>query len=54
MAINIEKIKADLESYGIKNPEKIYYNPSYEELFEHEMDRPLKALIKAYYQNWEL
>jgi len=47
MAINLEKIKADLESYGIKNPEKIYYNPSYEELFEHEMHTDLEGFEKG-------
>jgi phosphoenolpyruvate carboxykinase (ATP) len=31
----------DLSMYGITNVEKIYYNSSFEELFEHEMDPSL-------------
>ena len=38
MAIDLRKINADLQSYGITDVKEIYYNPSFEELFNHEMD----------------
>lgn len=47
MAVNIDKIKADLKSYGIHDVEKLYYNSSYEELFKHEMDPSLKGFEKG-------
>ncbi len=47
MAIDTEKIRTDLEGYGIKATEKIYYNPSYEELFEHEMKPELEGFEKG-------
>ena len=40
-----EKIIKDLENYGITGVKKLYYNPSYEELFEMEMD---PALISSW------
>ena len=43
MSRNIQKIHKDLESYGINNVKELYYNPSYEELFELEMDSDLKG-----------
>ncbi|MCB0807067.1 MAG: phosphoenolpyruvate carboxykinase (ATP) [Bacteroidales bacterium] len=47
MAVNIDKIKADLEGYGIKNVKHLYYNSSYEELFQHEMDPSLSGYEKG-------
>lgn len=47
MAENMEKIVADLKSYGITHAEKIYHNPSYELLFEHEMDPSLEGYDKG-------
>ena len=38
MAKNIEEIKMALASYGINEVNEIHYNPSYEELFEAEMN----------------
>ncbi len=38
MSRNLQKIYKDLESYGINDVKELYYNPSYEELYEHEMD----------------
>jgi phosphoenolpyruvate carboxykinase (ATP) len=43
MAVNIEKLRKDLESYGIKDVQQIYYNLSYDELYEHETDPTLKG-----------
>lgn len=40
--------KTDLIMYGIHDVEEIYHNPSYEELFEHEMDPSLKGYEKGY------
>jgi phosphoenolpyruvate carboxykinase (ATP) len=47
MAVNNEKIIADLKGYGIHDVKKIYYNPSYDELFEHEMDPKLEGYEKG-------
>ncbi len=41
MSRNLQKIHKDLESYGINDVKELSYNPSYEELFEHEMDPSL-------------
>ena len=38
---------ADLEQYGITNAEEIFYNPSYELLFEHETNPDLKGYEKG-------
>ncbi len=35
---DLSKIKKDLESYGITDVKELYYNLSYDELFEHETD----------------
>jgi len=43
MAVSIDKIRKDLESYGITDVKEIYYNPSYDLLFEHETDPSLKG-----------
>lgn len=41
MAVSIEKIRMDLKGYGIEDVKEIYYNPSYDLLFEHETDPSL-------------
>jgi len=41
----------DLSVYGITNVEHIYYNPSYEELFEHEMDPSLEGFERGILTN---
>ena len=43
----MEKIKSALESYGIKDIKEIVYNPSYETLFEEEMNPELEGYEKA-------
>lgn len=48
MAKNIEKVKKDLVSYGITKVEDIYYNLSYEELFEHETSPELEGYEKGF------
>ncbi len=40
--------KVDLSKYGIQDVKKIYHNPSYEMLFEHETDAGLEGLEKGY------
>jgi len=47
MAINIEKIRTDLKSYGIIDPKEIFYNPDFEVLFKHEMDNNLNGYEKG-------
>ncbi len=37
----------DLSQYGITNVEEIYYNPSYEELFDHEMNPALEGFERG-------
>ncbi len=44
MENKLAQILNDLESLGIKDVKEIYYNPSYEELFEHETDPTLEGL----------
>jgi phosphoenolpyruvate carboxykinase (ATP) len=43
MAVNIDKIRKDLESYGIYQAQEIFYNPSFEELYQHETDPSLNG-----------
>ena len=43
----MEKILAALESYGITGVEKLYYNPSYDELYEHELNPELEGYEKG-------
>ena len=47
MSDRIEKIRNDLNSYGIKNVKKLYYNPSYDELFKHELKPELSGYEKG-------
>ncbi len=51
MAKNTEKIRQALASYGISDATEIYYNLSYEELFEHEMDPSLEGYAKGTLSN---
>lgn len=48
MAINLQKIKADLNSYGLENVGEVYYNLSYDELFRHETDPSLEGYEKGF------
>jgi phosphoenolpyruvate carboxykinase (ATP) len=48
MAKNTDKIRAALTSYGITDVKEIYYNLSYEELFEHETDPSLQGYERGY------
>lgn len=47
MAIDTAKVRADLASYGITDVREIFYNISYEELFEHETDPSLEGFAKG-------
>ena len=47
MAKNIEEIRTSLASYGIKDVDEIIYNPSYEELYEAEMEPSLTGFDKG-------
>jgi len=47
MAINNENIIADLKGYDIHDVDEIYYNPSYELLYEHEMNPTLEGFEKG-------
>jgi phosphoenolpyruvate carboxykinase (ATP) len=47
MAINMSKLRADLAGYGINDAKEIFYNPSFETLFEHEMDPHLEGFEKG-------
>lgn len=48
MGVNLEKIKNDLKSYGIKDIKKVFHNLSYDELFEHETDPSLEGYEKGF------
>ena len=48
MAANIDKIKAALASYGIPTVKEVYYNLSYDELFEHETDPDLVGYERGF------
>lgn len=47
MSIDLNKIKADLESYGIKNAKEIIYNPSYDFLYNEELNPDLEGFEKG-------
>lgn len=51
MAKNIEKVRKDLASYGINEVEEIYYNLSFDELYEHETNPKLEGYEKGYVTN---
>jgi phosphoenolpyruvate carboxykinase (ATP) len=42
------KVSKDVESYGVKNVEKIYYNLSYDELYNHETNPDLEGFDKGF------
>ncbi|MBQ7489671.1 MAG: phosphoenolpyruvate carboxykinase (ATP) [Bacteroidales bacterium] len=44
----METIKQQLEKLGVINPENIYYNLSYDDLYKHETDPKLEGFDKAY------
>ena len=52
MARNIEKIKEALNGYGITDSVEIVYNPSYEKLYEEELNPSLEGYEKG--ENTEL
>ncbi|MCL2042233.1 MAG: phosphoenolpyruvate carboxykinase (ATP) [Bacteroidales bacterium] len=43
----LDNIRKDVESYGIHGVTEIFYNPSYEELYEHETDKNLSGYEKG-------
>lgn len=45
--LTANKKAIDLSVYGINDVEHIYYNPSYNELFEHEMDPKLEGFERG-------
>ena len=51
LALNRPGIVVDLEQYGIKGVEQVYYNLSYEELFQHEMDPSLEGFERGKLSN---
>ncbi|MHC1778519.1 MAG: phosphoenolpyruvate carboxykinase (ATP) [Lentimicrobium sp.] len=44
---NVKGNTIDLSLYGITNVEEIYYNPSFEQLFEHEMNPNLEGFERG-------
>ena len=48
MAVNIDKIKEELRTYGIPETQEIYHNLSYDELFEHETDPSLEGFERGF------
>jgi len=44
---NLDKIRKDLESYGIHNVSEIIYNPSYDSLYKAELDPALEGYEKG-------
>jgi len=51
MAKNIEKVRKDLASYDINDVQEVYYNLSYDELYEHETNPKLEGYEKGYVTN---
>ncbi|PVZ67616.1 phosphoenolpyruvate carboxykinase (ATP) [Pelagibaculum spongiae] len=47
MATLVEKVKADLNNYGITDAQEIIHNPSYEQLFEEETRPDLEGFEKG-------
>ena len=47
MTNNIDKIRESLTSYGIRDVEEVSYNPSYEELYNDEMNPSLTGFDKG-------
>jgi phosphoenolpyruvate carboxykinase (ATP) len=46
--VNMEKIRHDLEEYGIYDVKEIIYNPSFEYLYQAELDPTLEGYEKGY------
>lgn len=46
--VNMEKIRHDLEKYGIHNVKEIIHNPSYDFLYEEELKPDLEGFEKGY------
>jgi len=51
MEAKLKQIQAELESLGITGAKEIYYNPSYQELFQHETDPSLEGFEKGVLTN---
>ena len=51
IALNRPGTNIDLEQYGIRGVEQVYYNLSYEELFQHEMDSSLVGFERGKLSN---
>ncbi|MGI6342354.1 MAG: phosphoenolpyruvate carboxykinase (ATP) [Bacteroidales bacterium] len=51
-AINKKGYYVDVEQYGITGTKELYYNPDYEILFEHEMDKSLTGFEKGRLTNF--
>ena len=47
MSIDLSKIEADLKGYGITDVQEIIYNPSYDFLYQEEMDPKLEGYEKG-------
>jgi phosphoenolpyruvate carboxykinase (ATP) len=47
----IEKVKTELKKYGVINPTEIFYNLSYDELFEHETNLSLTGFDRGFVTN---
>jgi phosphoenolpyruvate carboxykinase (ATP) len=47
MAINTAKVRAALAEYGISDVHDLFYNTSYEELFQHETDPSLEGFARG-------
>ena len=43
--------KLDLSQYGINNVQEIYYNLTYDELYEHETNPALEGFDKGFVTN---
>jgi len=47
----LKPLKVNLSAYGIQDPEKIYHNLSYDDLFIHETDPSLEGFEKGFVTN---
>jgi len=51
IALNKPGMSIDLEQYGIKGVEQVYYNLAYDDLFKHEMDPSLEGFERGKLSN---
>ena len=51
MIHNIDSLKAALKEYGLTEPKEIFYNLSYDELYEHETHPSLEGFEKGFLTN---